>query len=83
MTILDSKLNPRSDEFKANAAAMQAVVDDLKAKVAKIALGGGEDARKKHAARGKLLPRLVDIDLQRQADEPFFECRSRFLPHRP
>ena len=57
MTILDSKLNSRSDEFKANAAAMQAVVDDLKAKVAKIALGGGDDARKKHTARGKLLPR--------------------------
>ena len=57
MTILDSKLNSRSDDFKANAAAMQAVVDDLKAKVAKIALGGGDDARKKHTARGKLLPR--------------------------
>jgi 3-methylcrotonyl-CoA carboxylase beta subunit len=57
MTILESKLNSRSDEFKANAAAMQTVVDDLKAKVAAIALGGGEDARKKHVARGKLLPR--------------------------
>src|SRR4051812_31806748 len=57
MTILDSKLNSRSEEFKANAAAMQLVVDDLKAKVAKAALGGGEDARKKHTARGKLLPR--------------------------
>src|SRR2546422_9085134 len=57
MTILESKLNVRSDDFKTNAAAMQAVVDDLKAKVAKIALGGGDDARKKHVARGKLLPR--------------------------
>jgi len=57
MTILDSKLNSRADDFKANAAAMQALVDDLRAKVAKVAQGGGEDARKKHAARGKLLPR--------------------------
>ncbi|HYD81298.1 MAG TPA: carboxyl transferase domain-containing protein [Paucimonas sp.] len=57
MTIIESKLNPRGEDFKANAAAMQAVVDDLKAKVAKIALGGGEDARNKHTARGKLLPR--------------------------
>jgi 3-methylcrotonyl-CoA carboxylase beta subunit len=57
MTILDSKINARSEEFKSNAAAMQKMVADLKAKVEKIALGGGEDARKKHAARGKLLPR--------------------------
>src|SRR5690606_28838824 len=57
MTILESKLNVRSDDFKGNAAAMQALVDDLKAKVEKIAQGGGEEARKKHVARGKLLPR--------------------------
>ncbi|MDB5842599.1 MAG: methylcrotonoyl-CoA carboxylase, partial [Herminiimonas sp.] len=57
MTILESKLNIRSDDFKSNTAAMQALVADLKAKVAKIALGGGEEARKKHTARGKLLPR--------------------------
>ena len=57
MTILDTKLNSRSDEFKTNAAAMQTVVDDWYAKVEKIALGGGDDARKKHTSRGKLLPR--------------------------
>ena len=57
MTILETKLNSRSEDFKANAAAMQAVVDDLYAQVAKLALGGGDDARKKHTARGKLLPR--------------------------
>jgi 3-methylcrotonyl-CoA carboxylase beta subunit len=57
MTIIESKLNPRGEDFKTNAAAMQAIVDDLKGKVAKIALGGGDDARKKHTARGKLLPR--------------------------
>ncbi len=57
MNIIESKLNPRSDDFKANAEAMRAVVDDLKQKVAAIALGGGEGARDKHTARGKLLPR--------------------------
>ena len=57
MTILESKLNPRSDDFKANAAAMQLIVDDLKAKVAKIAEGGGAAASAKHVARGKVLPR--------------------------
>ena len=54
---LESKLSPRSDEFKANAAAMQIVVNDLKNKIEKIMLGGGEEPRKKHVARGKLLPR--------------------------
>ena len=57
MATLETQLNVRSAEFQANAAAMQAIVDDLKAKVAKISEGGGEDARKKHTARGKLLPR--------------------------
>ncbi|HEX7643719.1 MAG TPA: carboxyl transferase domain-containing protein [Burkholderiaceae bacterium] len=57
MTTLESKLNSRGEDFKANAAAMQALVDDLRAKVDKISQGGGEDARKKHTARGKLLPR--------------------------
>ena len=57
MAVIDSKINSRSDEFKANAAALGAAVADLKEKVAQIAVGGPEDARKKHTARGKLLPR--------------------------
>ncbi|MFP8834915.1 carboxyl transferase domain-containing protein [Hydrogenophaga sp. XSHU_21] len=57
MTILDTKLNPRSAEFQANAEAMRAQVDDLKLQLAKAAQGGGEAARAKHVARGKLLPR--------------------------
>jgi 3-methylcrotonyl-CoA carboxylase beta subunit len=57
MPHIDSKLNPRSDDFKANTAAMQTVVDDLRAKVAAMAAGGGAAASAKHVARGKLLPR--------------------------
>jgi len=57
MPILESKLNARAEAFKANAEAMQALVADLKAKIAKLAEGGGEAARDKHLARGKLLPR--------------------------
>ena len=52
-----SKLNPRSADFQANAAAMQALVDDLRTQCEKIAQGGGEAARAKHLGRGKLLPR--------------------------
>lgn len=57
MPALDTKLNARSADFQANAAAMRAVVDDLKAQIQKATLGGGEAARAKHTARGKLLPR--------------------------
>ena len=57
MTILKSNLNPRSEEFKANAAAMRVLVDDLRQKTDAVARGVSEDARNKHLARGKLLPR--------------------------
>ena len=57
MSVLRSQLNPRSEEFQANSRAMQALVEDLHARCAQIAQGGGEAARAKHVARGKLLPR--------------------------
>ncbi len=57
MPILETKLNARSADFQANATAMRSLVDDLNAQVAKMAQGGGEAARAKHTARGKLLPR--------------------------
>jgi 3-methylcrotonyl-CoA carboxylase beta subunit len=57
MTKLETKLNARSADFQANAAAMRALVDDLHAQFAKVEAGGGEAARAKHVARGKLLPR--------------------------
>src|SRR5512134_2222803 len=57
MPVIKSQLNPRSEEFRANAARMQGLVADLRGKVARTTLGGDEQARAKHAARGKLLPR--------------------------
>ena len=57
MSVLETKLNARTADFQANAAAMRALVDDLTEKVAKVATGGGAAARAKHVARGKLLPR--------------------------
>jgi len=57
MPVLQTRLNPRSAEFAANAQAMQALVADLRARLAQVAQGGGEAARAKHTARGKLLPR--------------------------
>ena len=43
--------------FAANRAAMTALVDDLRARIAEIEQGGGETARARHVGRGKLLPR--------------------------
>jgi len=57
MPVLETKLNARASDFVANASAMRALVDDLNAKVAQVEMGGGESARAKHTARGKLLPR--------------------------
>ena len=57
MPTISSQLNPRSADFVANAAAMRAVVDDLRKQLDQVAQGGGEAARAKHTARGKLLPR--------------------------
>jgi 3-methylcrotonyl-CoA carboxylase beta subunit len=57
MGILRSSLDTRSDEYRANFARLQGLVADLREKVAQTALGGDENARAKHVARGKLLPR--------------------------
>jgi 3-methylcrotonyl-CoA carboxylase beta subunit len=57
MSVIKSKLDTRGEEFKANAAAMQALVEELRQKSAVVARGGSEDARARHLARGKLLPR--------------------------
>lgn len=57
MPKIHSKINTRSAEFLENAEHMQAQVDDLKAKLDIIKLGGGEKSRERHLSRGKLLPR--------------------------
>jgi 3-methylcrotonyl-CoA carboxylase beta subunit len=57
MPVLSTQLNARSAEFQANAAAMKTVTEDLKEKIVIAQLGGGDAARAKHTARGKLLPR--------------------------
>jgi 3-methylcrotonyl-CoA carboxylase beta subunit len=72
MPVLATKLNARSEDFRNNAAAMRALVDDLNAKLAQIAQGGGEGPRAKHLARGKLLPR-DRVEMLLDPDTPFLE----------
>ncbi len=57
MAKIVSTIDTGAKEFRANAAAMRALVDDLKGKRAAAAAGGPERARARHAERGKLLPR--------------------------
>jgi len=57
MPAIKSQIDTRSEDFLANAAQMRGLVEDLEATTARAALGGGEAARAKHTARGKLLPR--------------------------
>ncbi len=72
MPVLTSKINPRSEDFKANALLMRQRVDDLNTRLAGIAEGGGEAARAKHTARGKLLPR-ERVEMLLDPDTPFLE----------
>ncbi len=59
---LRSSIDPTSSEFKGNAEAMRAQVSDLHSRLKAISGGGGEAARAKHTARGKMLARdRVDL----------------------
>ncbi|MDE2370541.1 MAG: methylcrotonoyl-CoA carboxylase [Burkholderiales bacterium] len=72
MQALNSKIDTRTPEFKANAATMRALVADLRAQADAAALGGGTAARERHAARGKLLPR-ERVDQLVDPGSPFLE----------
>jgi 3-methylcrotonyl-CoA carboxylase beta subunit len=72
MSVFKSQVRPRSPEFQANAAAMGALVEDLQARTRQVAGGGGQAARDKHAARGKLLPR-ERVDRLLDPGTPFLE----------
>jgi 3-methylcrotonyl-CoA carboxylase beta subunit len=72
MPVLETKVDRKGAEFAANAAAMRALVDELRARQAKSALGGGEGARSKHVGRGKLLPR-DRVEMLLDPGAPFLE----------
>ena len=72
MAAIDSALDPRSEEFRASRLAMQALVADLRTRVAAAAQGGGDTARSRHLARGKLLPRQR-VEMLLDPGTPFLE----------
>lgn len=72
VTPIGSKPDTNSSEYKENYEKMQILVDDLRSKVSKIMLGGGEKARERHTSRGKMLPR-ERIDTLLDPESPFLE----------
>ena len=67
-----STVESSSPEFRANEAAMRALVAELHERRARAAAGGSAHARERHVSRGKLLPRdrvMTLID----AGAPFLE----------
>ncbi len=72
MPVLPSNIDPRSDEFARNAAAMKALVADLRQQLDAAMRGGSEEARARHTGRGKLLAR-ERVDLLLDPGSPFLE----------
>ena len=57
MAKIKTRIKADSKEFAKNDAANRKMADELKQVLETISNGGSERARKKHLARGKLLPR--------------------------
>ncbi len=55
--VLATTYNPEDPATQARAVHNRALAEELRAKVAQAALGGPEQHRERHVARGKLLPR--------------------------
>src|ERR1700693_1823542 len=75
MPVVPTSLDRRSEAFRANAAAMRALVADLREKSTAIALGGDEASRRRHLSRGKLLAR-ERIRLLLDPGSPFLELSA-------
>src|SRR5690349_4191310 len=72
MPVIESSIDAKSEAFAGNAKALAAQVGELKTLLARIAEGGGKDARERHTGRGKLLPR-ERVRLLLDPGAPFLE----------
>jgi len=57
MPVIQTQIDPRSQEFIENAGYHRSLVGELERRLARAAEGGGPAAREKHVERGKLLVR--------------------------
>ena len=66
--ILATRVEPRSDDYRANVDANRAAIDKLRAALQEATLGGGDKYNSRHKAAGKLLPReRVELVLDRDS----------------
>ena len=72
MNVYQSQVDVRSETFAKNRAVNLALAETLRARSAEVALGGPENARSRHVARGKLLPRLR-VERLLDVGSPFLE----------
>ncbi len=70
--VLRTHADPSSPEFAANEAEHRRLVAELRERLERAAAGGGEKARERHVARGKLLPR-ERVDRLLDPASPFLE----------
>ncbi|GAA0458479.1 carboxyl transferase domain-containing protein [Streptomyces sp. NPDC046215] len=70
--VLGSAADPASEIWRANESAHRELSAHLREKLAAARLGGGEQARARHTARGKLLPR-ERVDTLLDPGSPFLE----------
>src|SRR5215470_17792957 len=72
MAVLESRVDPSSPEFLANRDHNLRLVEDLRERLRRVHRGGGEEAVRRHRARGKLLAR-ERIERLVDANTPFLE----------
>ena len=72
MQVLDTRVDPRAEEHRANRAAMLAALAEIDALLAGAREGGSERAVRRHRDRGRLLPR-ERIELLVDRDTPLLE----------
>ncbi|MCU1394808.1 MAG: accD1 [Ilumatobacteraceae bacterium] len=72
MPELTTKIDRSTDDFTRNTDAYDALVADLREKLASASLGGHPAARERHVSRGKLLPR-DRVDRLLDLGSPFLE----------
>jgi acetyl-CoA carboxylase carboxyltransferase component len=75
MQVLGTKVDPRSDEYRANRAAMLEKLEEFEQLLEQARQGGGEKYVQRHRERGKLLVR-ERIELLIDPDSPFLELST-------
>jgi acetyl-CoA carboxylase carboxyltransferase component len=72
VAILETRVDGSAPEFAANRARMEALVAELRERLARVAEGGGPEATERHRSRGKL-PARERVDALLDPDSAFLE----------